>query len=129
MHSVSRPEVLAAWDVYRQFADKQWSFTDCVSKVLMARRGIQTAFAFDAHFRQFGSATAVPLSWKSLPTRQPKQAVGDSGQPQGHPLHPLHLVNGRLRSTWCGLSMGWAASRPRTSSCSQVSPPPSGRCQ
>jgi hypothetical protein len=50
----------AGWEVYRRFADKQWSFTDCVSKVVMDRRGIRTAFAFDGHFRQFGTVTTVP---------------------------------------------------------------------
>jgi predicted nucleic acid-binding protein len=53
-------EIEAAWDVFRTYHDKEWSFTDCTSKVLMEARGIQTAFAFDQHFRQFGSVTVVP---------------------------------------------------------------------
>ncbi|WP_295436341.1 PIN domain-containing protein [uncultured Thiodictyon sp.] len=60
LHLVSPDDIHAAWGVYRQFSDKQWSFTDCVSKVVMVSRGIQTAFAFDAHFRQFGAVTVVP---------------------------------------------------------------------
>jgi uncharacterized protein len=60
LHLVSPDNIQAAWGVYRQFSDKQWSFTDCVSKVVMVIRGIQTAFAFDAHFRQFGSVAVVP---------------------------------------------------------------------
>ena len=48
LHWVTRNEVFAAWDVSRRFADKQWSFTDCVSKVVMARCGIRMAFAFES---------------------------------------------------------------------------------
>jgi uncharacterized protein len=59
LHWVTRDEVLAAWELYRRFAGKHWSFTDCVSKIVMERLGISTAFAFAAHFRQFGTATVV----------------------------------------------------------------------
>jgi predicted nucleic acid-binding protein len=53
-------EILRAWEVFRHFADKEWSFTDCTSKVVMEDLGIDTAFTFDHHFRQFGSVTVVP---------------------------------------------------------------------
>ncbi len=46
--------------IYFGFADKDWSFTDCVSRVMMERLGITRAFAFDDHFRQFGTVTVVP---------------------------------------------------------------------
>jgi predicted nucleic acid-binding protein len=49
-----------AWDVFEKFADKDWSFTDCTSRVVMQRLGIQRAFAFDDHFRQFGTVAIVP---------------------------------------------------------------------
>ncbi len=52
--------VEAAWEVFQQYNDKKWSFTDCTSKVLMERMQITTAFAFDHHFRQFGTITVVP---------------------------------------------------------------------
>lgn len=57
---LSADDVLAAWRVFERYADKGWSFTDCTSKVLMERLGIKTAFAFDQHFRQFGSVEVVP---------------------------------------------------------------------
>lgn len=49
-----------AWEVFQRYNDKGWSFTDCTSKVLMERMQITTAFAFDHHFRQFGTITVVP---------------------------------------------------------------------
>lgn len=56
-----RPDDIAqAWDTFQRYHDKGWSFTDCVSRVVMQRLGIQQAFAFDAHFRQFGTVTIIP---------------------------------------------------------------------
>ena len=49
-----------AWTVFQQFNDKAWSFTDCTSRVIMQRLGIEQAFAFDEHFRQFGTVIVVP---------------------------------------------------------------------
>ncbi|MBM4461469.1 MAG: type II toxin-antitoxin system VapC family toxin [Chloroflexi bacterium] len=44
-----------AWAVFEQFnVDKEWSFTDCVSYVVMKRRAITEVFAFDHHFAQMG---------------------------------------------------------------------------
>ncbi len=53
-------DVRQTWQVFAQFADKEWSFTDCASRVVMARLGITQAFAFDLHFRQFGTVQVVP---------------------------------------------------------------------
>ena len=47
-------------EVFRAFADKQWSFTDCVSYAVIEAYRIETAFAFDHHFRQFGICRVVP---------------------------------------------------------------------
>jgi predicted nucleic acid-binding protein len=60
IHYLLPDEIDAAWQTFCRFNDKQWSFTDCTSKVVMEKRGINTAFAFDRHFRQFGSVTVVP---------------------------------------------------------------------
>ena len=55
------PEDFArAWDTLFQFSDKGWSFTDCTSKVMMARLNISKAFSFYEHFEQFGSIIRVP---------------------------------------------------------------------
>lgn len=55
-------EVEAAWHVFEAYTDKEWSFTDCTSKVVMANVGIGEAFAFDRHFQQFGSVLVVPTA-------------------------------------------------------------------
>lgn len=57
---VTQSDVHLAWEVFERYADKEWSFTDCVSRTVMERLGITRAFAFDEHFRQFGSVTVVP---------------------------------------------------------------------
>jgi hypothetical protein len=57
---VQPADILAAWDVFRRFQDKEWSFTDCVSSVIMQRLQIDRAFAFDEHFRQFGTVVVEP---------------------------------------------------------------------
>ena len=43
-----------AWGVFRQYADKGFSFTDCTSFALMERLDINTVFSFDDHFVQYG---------------------------------------------------------------------------
>ncbi|MBU1704133.1 MAG: PIN domain-containing protein [Nanoarchaeota archaeon] len=42
------------WDIYQKYTDKEWSFTDCSSYVLMKGLGIQKGASFDPHFSQFG---------------------------------------------------------------------------
>lgn len=44
----------AAWDLLRRRADKDYSYVDATSFVLMREAGISRAFAFDDHFRQAG---------------------------------------------------------------------------
>ena len=43
-----------AWRIFRQYEDKGFSFTDCTSFALMDRLEINTVFAFDDHFIQYG---------------------------------------------------------------------------
>jgi uncharacterized protein len=44
----------AAAELFRRHNDKEWSFTDCVSFMLMHEKKIQDAFTTDHHFRQAG---------------------------------------------------------------------------
>jgi predicted nucleic acid-binding protein len=60
LHILTTAEFLAAWSVFKTYTDKEWSFTDCTSKVVMEALGITTAFSFDQHFRQFGTVQVVP---------------------------------------------------------------------
>jgi hypothetical protein len=60
VHHLCEADVRQAWRIFQRFSDKAWSFTDCTSKVLMERLGITQAFAFDDHFRQFGSIAVHP---------------------------------------------------------------------
>jgi predicted nucleic acid-binding protein len=58
--TITEQDFADAWDIFQRFADKAWSFTDCTSRVVMERLGIQRAFAFDDHFRQFGTVAVLP---------------------------------------------------------------------
>jgi predicted nucleic acid-binding protein len=42
------------WQFFQRHRDKSYSLTDCVSFVLMERRGIREALTFDRHFAQAG---------------------------------------------------------------------------
>lgn len=57
---IGHNDLAAAWDVFRRYQDKDWSFTDCTSKVVIDRLGITEAFAFDHHFEQFGKVVRLP---------------------------------------------------------------------
>jgi len=43
-----------AWQMFLDYDDQEFSFTDCTSFALMRSRNIQDAFAFDAHFQTMG---------------------------------------------------------------------------
>lgn len=40
--------------IFKRFEDKDFSFTDCTSFILMRRLGLREALAFDGHFAQAG---------------------------------------------------------------------------
>jgi len=60
IYYLAEDDILAAWQVFRTYNDKEWSFTDCTSKVVIERLGLTHAFAFDRHFHQFGTVAVVP---------------------------------------------------------------------
>lgn len=60
IYRLSDEDFVNAWETFRDFADKNWSFTDCAGKVVMDRLGIIKAFAFDHHFQQFGNIQLLP---------------------------------------------------------------------
>ncbi len=57
---VTEEDESRAWEIFLQYEDKAFSFTDCTSFAIMERLGIDTAFAFDDHFIQYGKFIVVP---------------------------------------------------------------------
>lgn len=51
---VSREVRKQAWEIFVKYEDKLFSFTDCTSFAVMEVLGINTAFAFDENFQQYG---------------------------------------------------------------------------
>lgn len=60
MERITEGDFVQACQIYKQFCDKEWSFTDCTSYVVMQRLKITQAFSFDHHFRQFGTIAVLP---------------------------------------------------------------------
>lgn len=51
---ITQEDRLNAWEMFRKYGDKELSFTDCTSFVLMRNLKIHKAFTFDEHFKQIG---------------------------------------------------------------------------
>lgn len=50
----------AAFAIFKNYSDKNFSFTDCTSFAVMEAMRIKKAFAFDRHFEQYGGFTRLP---------------------------------------------------------------------
>lgn len=59
---VSQSDQRTAWELFKAYDDKTFSFTDCTSFAVMERLGLEYAFAFDADFEQSGRFTQLPSS-------------------------------------------------------------------
>jgi len=46
-----------AWNIFKKYSDKDFSFTDCTSFALMKQEAMSTTFTFDKHFQQYGFQT------------------------------------------------------------------------
>lgn len=42
------------WKLFLKYHDKGFSFTDCLSFLIMEEKGIKKALTFDEHFKQAG---------------------------------------------------------------------------
>lgn len=51
---------LEAWGIIDRYDDKNFSFTDATSFVIMERLGIRDAFTFDRNFTQYGFTVPSP---------------------------------------------------------------------
>ncbi len=58
--SVIDADEVRAWQIFLKYKDTGFSYTDCTSFALMERMKINTAFAFDKHFKTM-ELTVVPL--------------------------------------------------------------------
>ena len=60
---ISESHEMKAWEIFKKYADQDFSFTDCASFALMQDLRLSAAFAFDQHFRIIG--------FETLPSREP----------------------------------------------------------
>lgn len=58
--AINPPIEEAAFSIFKQYADKDFSFTDCTSFSIMRSLKINKAFAFDKHFEQYGNFSRLP---------------------------------------------------------------------
>ena len=57
---LAESDIRRAWEIFRQFGDKDWSFTDCTSKAVIDRLHVKRALTFDRHFAEFGTIRIEP---------------------------------------------------------------------
>ena len=60
VYFLTEEDIREPWNIFAQYDDKNWSFTDCCRKVVIDQMNIARALAFDHHFHQFGSVDIVP---------------------------------------------------------------------
>jgi predicted nucleic acid-binding protein len=60
LHRVGVDDEENVFKILTDFADKDFSYTDATSFSLMERLAINTVFAFDDHFEQYGKFAVVP---------------------------------------------------------------------
>ena len=46
-----------AWKLFTKYKNKEWSFTDCTSFIIMNKFNIKNAFTFNKHYKQAGYKT------------------------------------------------------------------------
>lgn len=58
--TIAPPIEDAAFTIFKQYTDKNFSFTDCTSFSIMKSLKLNKAFAFDKHFEQYGNFSRLP---------------------------------------------------------------------
>jgi len=51
---ISNEDFRKGWNMFIKYHDKDFSFTDCISFLVMNQKSIKEALTFDKHFRQMG---------------------------------------------------------------------------
>lgn len=59
---ITPEDEMQAWTIFARYEDKGFSYTDCTSFALMERLHLDSAFAFDVHFTQYGRFVRLPES-------------------------------------------------------------------
>lgn len=54
IHPIKQVDELKAWDIFKKYQDKSFSFTDCTSFALMERLKLNQAIAIDSDFKVYG---------------------------------------------------------------------------
>ena len=54
VHIIERDDE-AAWEIFSQYTDKDWSYTDCSCLAVMRKLDITEVLSFDHHFDQMGT--------------------------------------------------------------------------
>ncbi len=54
MDKVRDEQVKLAWDFFQKYYDQKFSFTDCISFLVMNSSGLDTVFGYDSHFSTMG---------------------------------------------------------------------------
>ena len=60
IHYLTPADIELAWQTFRLFSDKDWSFTDCTSRVVIESLHIKRVLTFDRHFAEFGLTAIEP---------------------------------------------------------------------
>lgn len=50
----------AGWEIFKEYADQKFSFTDCTSFALMRKHRVRKAFAFDSDFTTMRFQLVLP---------------------------------------------------------------------
>lgn len=61
MVHISSEDFDRGWEMFLKYQDKGFSFTDCLSFLVMEEKGLKEALTFDEHFRQKGFGV-MPLN-------------------------------------------------------------------
>jgi predicted nucleic acid-binding protein len=60
IHFLSQSEFQHAWAFFPDNPNRDWSFTDCTSRVVIDGLHIKQVLSFDHHFREFGIPEILP---------------------------------------------------------------------
>ena len=98
IQKITDTDLKLAWKTFERFADKDWSFTDCTSKVVIEQLGITEAFAFDQHFKQFGTVQIVPYGNGDNSRDQTQRAITRTGLKSSSRRFDLALLARQCRA-------------------------------